>query len=156
MRQVVVAQQAPFPVFEPLLANLIAADVKLPDFGWHALEKLRLVDPDAAAGRALAGFGVSDLLHPIIARKIFNRFATSVQQGGEAVQTQDISEREMEILRLAARGMSNQDIANNLFLSRRTVQAHLGNIFRKMEVGSRTEAILEALRRGWFTLDNIA
>lgn len=96
------------------------------------------------------------VLHPIIARKIFNCFATSVQQGGEAVQPKDISEREMEILRLAARGMSNQDIANNLFLSRRTVQAHLGNIFRKMEVGSRTEAILEALRRGWFTLDNIA
>lgn len=96
------------------------------------------------------------VLHPIIAQKVFNRLATSAQQGGGQVQPQDLSEREMEILRLAARGMSNQDIANKLFLSRRTVQAHLGNIFRKMDVGSRTEAILEALKKGWFTLDDVA
>ena len=96
------------------------------------------------------------VLHPVIARKVLNRFATPSQPGGGAVQPQDLSERETEILRLAARGMSNQDIANKLFLSRRTIQAHLGNIFRKMDVGSRTEAILEALKKGWFTLDDVA
>ena len=96
------------------------------------------------------------VLHPVIARKVLNRLATSVQPGGGEIQSQNLSEREMEILRLAARGMSNQDIASKLFLSRRTVQAHLGNIFRKMDVGSRTEAILAALKRGWFTLDDVA
>jgi len=62
----------------------------------------------------------------------------------------------MEILKLAARGMSNQDIATSLFLSRRTVQAHLANIFRKMDVGSRTEAVLQALKNCWLGLEDLA
>jgi len=62
----------------------------------------------------------------------------------------------MEILKLAAKGMSNQDIAAQLYLSRRTVQAHLANIFRKIDVGSRTEAVLQALRKGWVGLDDLA
>ena len=96
------------------------------------------------------------VLHPAIARKVFNSLAASALQADAKAASHDLSDREMEILRWAAKGMSNQDIAKKLFLSRRTVQAHLGNIFRKMDVGSRTEAVLEALRRGWFTLDDIA
>jgi len=95
------------------------------------------------------------VLHPVIARKIFNRLGTTGQELGESLQPPDLSERETEILRLAAKGMSNQDIAGKLFLSRRTIQAHLGNIFRKMDVGSRTEAVLQALKKGWLTLDDI-
>ena len=96
------------------------------------------------------------VLHPTIARKVFNRFITSKQEPHDIAQPHDISEREMEILKLAAKGMSNKDIANNLFLSRRTVQAHLASIFRKMDVGWRTEAILMALKKGWLALDDIA
>ena len=96
------------------------------------------------------------VLHPLIASKVFNRFITSGQETSAKVPTQDISEREMDILRLAAKGMSNQEIAEALFLSRRTVQAHLASIFRKMDVGSRTEAILQALRKGWLALDDVA
>ena len=55
-----------------------------------------------------------------------------------------------------AKGMSNQEIAETLFLSRRTIQSHLVNIFRKMDVGSRTEAVLQALKRGWCSLDELA
>lgn len=95
------------------------------------------------------------VLHPIIAQKVFSRFGAG-RQPGEPAQLAEISEREMEILRLAASGLSNQDIADKLFLSRRTVQAHLGNIFRKMDVGSRTEAVLQALRKGWLGLDDLA
>jgi len=95
------------------------------------------------------------VLHPIIAHKVFNRLGTTGQKPSEQMQPPDLSERETEVLRLAAKGMSNQDIAGKLFLSRRTVQAHLGNIFRKMDVGSRTEAVLQALRRGWLTLEDI-
>ena len=92
------------------------------------------------------------VLHPAIARKVFNRFA-GAKTGPAATPPQDLSEREMEILRLAANGMSNQEIADKLFLSRRTVQAHLANIFRKMDVGSRTEAVFQASKKGWLTLD---
>jgi len=58
-------------------------------------------------------------------------------------------------LRLAARGMSNKDIAGKLSLSLRTVKAHLTNIFAKMEVGSRTEAIMKGFTKGYITLDDV-
>ncbi len=67
-----------------------------------------------------------------------------------------MSERENEILRLVAKGLSNPDIAAMLFLSRRTVQTHLTHIFNKLGVGSRTEAILLALRKGWISLEDTA
>jgi two-component system, NarL family, response regulator LiaR len=96
------------------------------------------------------------VLHPKIARKVLNRFAASgTAPEGEAV-TDILSERELEVLRLAAKGLSNRDIAAQLFLSIRTVQAHLGNVFNKLDVGSRTEAILYGLRKGWFTVDDLS
>jgi len=61
----------------------------------------------------------------------------------------------MEILRLAARGISNKDIAEKIFLSPRTVQVHLGNIFSKLGVASRTEAVLFGLKRGWLNLEDL-
>ncbi len=51
--------------------------------------------------------------------------------------------------------ISNQDIAEKLCLSIRTVQGHLGHIFNKLQVGSRTEAVVRALKEGWVTLDDV-
>jgi len=65
-----------------------------------------------------------------------------------------LSEREMEVLHEAARGLPNKDIARRLSLSVRTVHTHLGNIFSKLGVGSRTEAVLLALRNGWISLED--
>ncbi len=96
------------------------------------------------------------VLHPTIAQKVFSRLGFSGREAPATTQEAELSEREMEILKLAARGMSNQDIAVRLYLSRRTVQAHLANIFRKMDVGSRTEAVLQAMRKGWLGLDDLA
>ena len=59
----------------------------------------------------------------------------------------------MEVPRREGKGISNKDIARELSLSVRTVQAHLGSIFNKMGVGSRTEAVLHALRKGWLSLE---
>ncbi len=61
--------------------------------------------------------------------------------------------RELEILNLAAKGMSNKEIANDLVISERTVQTHLVNIFRKLGANSRTQAVLYALREGWIELE---
>jgi DNA-binding NarL/FixJ family response regulator len=61
----------------------------------------------------------------------------------------------MEVLKLAARGKSNKEIAEELVLSVRTVEAHLGNIFNKLGVGSRTEAIIHALKKGWVELEQV-
>jgi NarL family two-component system response regulator LiaR len=96
------------------------------------------------------------VLHPRIARKVLNRLAmTGPKPEGEPA-SDILSERELEVLRLAAKGLSNRDIAEQLFLSTRTVQAHLGNIFNKLDVGSRTEAILHGLRKGWFTVEDLS
>lgn len=100
--------------------------------------------------------GGESVLHPAIARKVLNRFVPS-SSGEPRYQkpVEILSEREMEVLKLATRGLSNQDIANQLCLSLRTIQAHLGHIFNKLEVSSRTEAVVRALKAGWITLDDI-
>ena len=89
----------------------------------------------------------------MVTRKVLERFRDAKGRPGEEGGKDILSEREMEVLRLASRGISNKDIAKELVVSVRTVQAHLGNIFNKLGVGSRTEAVLHALRKGWFSLE---
>jgi two-component system, NarL family, response regulator LiaR len=64
----------------------------------------------------------------------------------------DLYPREIEVLKLTAKGMRNKEIAKELNISERTVQAHLSNIFNKLEVDSRTEAVLQALKEGWLDI----
>ena len=59
------------------------------------------------------------------------------------------------MLGLAANGLSNKEIAAELALSIPTVKAHLVNIFNKTGVGSRTEAVLQALQRGWIHMEDV-
>ena len=66
-----------------------------------------------------------------------------------------LSKREMEILKLAARGMSNRDISLVLNLSLRTIKGYLAEIFSKLGVGSRTQAVITGLRSGIITLDDL-
>lgn len=95
------------------------------------------------------------VLYPTVARRVISQLVSPFSSITEAKAIEPLSGREMEVLKLAAKGISNKDIAKELFLSPRTVQAHLGNIFNKLGVGSRTEAILCGLRRGWFTLEDL-
>ena len=66
-----------------------------------------------------------------------------------------VSEREMEILLLAARGMSNRQIGARLNITESTVKRHLANLYLKMEVSSRGEAVRKALENEWFTIREI-
>ncbi len=95
------------------------------------------------------------VLHPTIARKVLNRFVSAPTAPLEKKPAPMLSEREIEVLKLATRGLSNQDIANELCLSLRTVQAHLGHIFNKLQVSSRTEAVVRAMKEGWVTLEDV-
>jgi NarL family two-component system response regulator LiaR len=94
------------------------------------------------------------VLHPAIARKVINRFAQPADRRTEESTLDQLTERELEVLKLAAKGMTNREIASELVISVRTVQVHLSNIFSKIGVGSRTEAVLHALRQGWITLED--
>ena len=102
-----------------------------------------------------AVYSGESVLHPSIARKVLNRFVPSRDKGRRQAPPEILSQREMEVLHLATHGLSNQDIADELSLSLRTVQAHLGHIFNKLRVSSRTEAVVRALKEGWITLDDI-
>lgn len=95
------------------------------------------------------------VLHPIIARKVISRLKSSTTQAGEKKSAIELSERELQVLKLAAKGMSNSDIANELFISMRTVQGHLSSIFNKLSVGSRTEAVFQAVKKGWLSLEEL-
>jgi DNA-binding NarL/FixJ family response regulator len=95
------------------------------------------------------------VLHPAIARKVLNRFVPASGKAAGQKSTETLSDREIEVLKYATRGLSNQDIADELCLSLRTVQAHLGHIFNKLQVSSRTEAVVRALKEGWVTLEDI-
>jgi len=95
------------------------------------------------------------VLDPVVTRKLLERVVGLAQGSGEGSTSGQLTPRETEILRLAAKGMSNKDIANALFLSVRTVKAHLTNIFNKMGVGCRTDAIIRGLREGYINLHDI-
>jgi DNA-binding NarL/FixJ family response regulator len=63
--------------------------------------------------------------------------------------TESLTNREQDVLTLLAQGMSNKDIAQSLFLSVRTIEAHLRNIYGKLDVNNRTEAVLWAVQHGF-------
>jgi DNA-binding NarL/FixJ family response regulator len=92
------------------------------------------------------------VLHPSLAEKIMRRLSSQANPTPRASDL--LSERELDVLRLAARGLPNKEIARRLGLSIRTVHSHLANIFTKMQVGSRTEAVLLALREGIISLQD--
>ncbi len=96
------------------------------------------------------------VLHPSVARKVLNRFASVSSRAQRKKPLELLTDREMEVMRLVTKGLSNKDIADGLCLSVRTVQGHLANIFNKLRVSSRTEAVVHALKEGWVTLDDVS
>jgi DNA-binding NarL/FixJ family response regulator len=101
-----------------------------------------------------AVYSGESVLHPSIARKVLNRFKTSGEKPQEQKNKNVLTEREIEVLQYATQGLSNQEIADKLYLSLRTVQSHLNHIFNKLQVSSRTEAVVHALKEGWVTLES--
>jgi len=117
-----------------------------------------------AAGYLLKTIGIEELVQAIhsiragefvcdaaMAQRLLKR--TARPQSAELDCGEHLTRRETEVLGLAAR-MGNYDIAAHLGLSERTVKGHLTNIFQKMSVGSRTEAVLEAMKNGWIHLED--
>lgn len=94
-----------------------------------AAERGEIVLPPALAARALAALARGEI---------------------HALQSSEtLTEREREVLTLLAQGMTNKDIAQSLFLSVRTIEAHLRNIYSKLDITTRTEAVLWAVQHGF-------
>jgi len=111
----------------------------------------------SARGRDLVGAirairSGESVLHPKIIAKLLKRATMTPAREHKASDL--LTERESEILNLVTSGMSNKEIAEKLFLSQRTVKAHLTNIFNKLNVASRSEAIVKGLQWGLVTLEN--
>ena len=107
------------------------------------------------AGAIRAVRSGESVLDSVVTHKLLQRAVGLSGDTSEGVTEGQLTARETEVLRLAARGMSNKGIAEKLFLSLRTVKAHLTNIFNKMGVGSRTEAIMKGFSKGYITLDDV-
>lgn len=86
------------------------------------------------------------VLSSSIARKVLT------QLSGTSSTAHGLSERELQILELAAKGLTNKSIAKELFLSIRTIEAHMRNVFEKLGVSSRTEAVTQAVLHQWIQL----
>jgi DNA-binding NarL/FixJ family response regulator len=95
------------------------------------------------------------VLHPAIARKVLQRFVLTPEKPLDARKTGNVTQREIEFLRLMTRGLSNKEIADEVNLSIRTVQGCVGQIFKKLGVSSRTEAVIYAVKEGWVTLEEV-
>jgi DNA-binding NarL/FixJ family response regulator len=86
------------------------------------------------------------LVQPQLAARLLARFGD--QQGNAGHPQEHLTAREQEVLQLLARGLRNKEIAARLFVSERTVNFHLANIYAKLHVSGRTEALSKALERG--------
>ncbi|HKA68379.1 MAG TPA: response regulator transcription factor [Actinomycetes bacterium] len=103
-------------------------------------------DEVSAAIRAVAG-GQS-LISPSMASKLLSEFASMIKTKDEREQVPAprLTDRELEVLRLVARGMNNREIAKELFISENTVKNHIRNILEKLQLHSRMEAVVYAVR----------
>jgi DNA-binding NarL/FixJ family response regulator len=88
------------------------------------------------------------LISPSMASKLLTEFASMIKRGDERQQvpTPRLTDREMEVLKLVAKGMNNRDIAKQLFISENTVKNHIRNILEKLQLHSRMEAVVYAVR----------
>ncbi len=138
----------------------------LPDFGLlYLVDQYDLDEIIALLGKGATGFikrdaAVGDLARAIIATgrgeiilppELATQALVALARGegvGNAPQI-SLTEREQQVLDLLAKGLTNKDIAQTLILSVRTVEAHLRNIYSKLDVDSRTEAVLWAVDQGF-------
>ena len=126
-------------------SDLVYRSIKAGALGYLLKDatRLQLVQSirDVAAGKAF--------IHPSIAMKVIKEFEESNDQG---MLVEALTQRELETLRLIARGFSNQEIALFLHVHERTIAKYVSSILKKLQVSNRTQAALYAVRNGLATL----
>jgi NarL family two-component system response regulator LiaR len=113
--------------------------------------QLKDSDPEELIAAIRQVYQGEPALHPTIARKVLQELTRPTK----APPTPDpLTPREVEVLKLVAKGMENPDIADQLVISEATVRTHVSNIMSKLHLASRTQAALYALREGLASLDD--
>ena len=109
---------------------------------------LKDVPGEEIADGIRAVVGGQSLISPSMASKLLSEFATMIKKSEERPQlpVPRLTERELQVLKLVARGMANRDIAGELFISENTVKNHVRNILEKLQLHSRMEAVVYAVR----------
>jgi len=113
---------------------------------------LKTAGPEDLLRGVHAVYAGRSVLDPGVAERLVEELGRP--EAGEGPER--LTERELEVLRLAARGLTNRAIGFQLGISERTVHSHLMNIFAKLGVSTRTEAVLKAIRLGWISLEDTA
>src|SRR5215469_12756125 len=118
------------------LPDIVLMDIRMPRS--NGIEACRAVK------------GGQSLINPSMAGKLLTEFAALARRDDEEraqeVPAPRLTEREMQVLKLVARGMNNRDIAKELFISENTVKNHVRNILEKLQIHSRMEAVMVAVR----------
>ncbi len=109
---------------------------------------LKEIPIDEVANSIRAVAGGQSLISPSMASKLLTEFAAMIKKENERQQVPAprLTERELEVLKLVARGLNNRDIAKQLFISENTVKNHVRNILEKLQLHSRMEAVVYAVR----------
>jgi two-component system NarL family response regulator len=109
---------------------------------------LKEISIDEVASAIRAVYGGQSLISPSMASKLLTEFASMIKRSDERQQVPAprLTDREMEVLKLVAKGMNNRDIAKELFISENTVKNHIRNILEKLQLHSRMEAVVYAVR----------
>jgi two-component system NarL family response regulator len=111
---------------------------------------LKDIPLDEVADTVRAVHGGQSLINPSMAGKLLTEFATLAKRDdderAQELPAPRLTEREMQVLKLVARGMNNRDIAKELFISENTVKNHVRNILEKLQIHSRMEAVMVAVR----------
>lgn len=110
---------------------------------------------DAAADELIAAIrvvaGGDALLAPSVTRRVIERFASTPEPSTAIRGLDDLTDREAEVLRLVARGLSNAEIAGDLFVSEATVKTHVSHILTKLGLRDRVQAVVAAYESGMVT-----
>ncbi len=109
---------------------------------------LKEISIEEVASAIRAVHGGQSLISPSMASKLLTEFAAMVKKTDERQQVPAprLTDREMEVLKLVAKGLNNRDIAKQLFISENTVKNHIRNILEKLQLHSRMEAVVYAVR----------
>jgi len=112
---------------------------------------LKDVSPDDLVEAIRAAYRGEARLHPDITRKLMEKVA---HETGREEAEENLTEREMEVIRLVARGCSNHEIARTLVISEKTAKTHVSNILSKLHLEDRTQLAIHAIRKGLVEKDS--